>query len=102
IYGYECSNTFEFILNSKFLNFRQFDLLHFIRIGEFIFIIHGRFLVSNVPDKAKELFLPVIDDITFFEIHLRVYQQTYRKEKSRSEEHTSELQSRENLVCRLL
>src|SRR5690606_41881544 len=31
-----------------------------------------------------------------------VYGGQYLKEKGRSEEHTSELQSRENLVCRLL
>src|SRR5690606_39992041 len=45
----------------------------------------------------------------FEETHeeLRFFQETYKKnnvipENFRSEEHTSELQSRENLVCRLL
>src|SRR5690606_39677833 len=31
-----------------------------------------------------------------------VWEATFNREKIRSEEHTSELQSRENLVCRLL
>src|SRR5690606_41709380 len=43
---------------------------------------------SNIP-LDKKLYLFEVDDVLF-------------PKKDRSEEHTSELQSRENLVCRLL
>src|SRR2546429_2670765 len=35
-------------------------------------------------------------------LRLRIYEIEYEKQKKRSEEHTSELQSRLHLVCRLL
>src|SRR5690606_18794568 len=46
-----------------------------------------------------EMVVPLAEDL---QIHKFTNSQSSKETKSRSEEHTSELQSRENLVCRLL
>src|SRR5690606_40699303 len=52
--------------------------------GISIWVVKSELITSSQPDEKAEFFEPALD---------KVY---------RSEEHTSELQSRENLVCRLL
>src|SRR5690606_40677744 len=60
------------------------------------------------PQGVAKVYLPELDEVTHSWIHppqevapsVRTY--THRGIDLRSEEHTSELQSRENLVCRLL
>src|SRR5690606_41445614 len=60
---------------------------------------HGGFLVTDGEYSDFELALEtMLDNPIDSGIFLRVGEDG----KSRSEEHTSELQSRENLVCRLL
>src|SRR5690606_9868552 len=48
--------------------------------------------------QAEELRVAIVDGQTLYDIDI----EQPAKEQKRSEEHTSELQSRENLVCRLL
>src|SRR5690606_39388239 len=66
------------------------------------------YLASKRKKANQELFdFSNPNEIPFVTIQLPVYNEMYVMERlldniARSEEHTSELQSRENLVCRLL
>src|SRR5690606_40147149 len=59
----------------------------------------GNIVVENLEDIREEKF----DAITLWHVLEHVYEPSLYLDKiNRSEEHTSELQSREKLVCRLL
>src|SRR3712207_9270007 len=60
-------------------------------------------LVGRDPDRGQ-VFQVVIDsfDRVLVDQPLGPHQRAFRRERQRSEEHTSELQSRQYLVCRLL
>src|SRR5690606_40194946 len=56
---------------------------------------------DNIPDIVGLLRIRR-NNILYFTFELRLFRRKYLSLGARSEEHTSELQSRENLVCRLL
>src|SRR2546430_5984931 len=59
-------------------------------------------LFSISRHAIKSLMLSVIDQAQSRTVFLKARIQKFYKPKLRSEEHTSELQSQSNLVCRLL
>src|SRR5690606_39465756 len=75
-----------------------------IKIPRHSFVTHGQFRMNVRQQGHFLLLLEVIERFTIKkpEKILRLYLNFIRQQLKRSEEHTSELQSRENLVCRLL
>src|SRR5690606_40853370 len=63
------------------------------------FIKHKIFLYKEDFEKFAEGLTEVVD---YIKANQDVVEKRYEPNQERSEEHTSELQSRENLVCRLL
>src|SRR5207302_4664203 len=59
-------------------------------------------VVAGGEIRGLQAIAPTWDKATGVRLNLIVYPYASLYEKMRSEEHTSELQSRENLVCRLL
>src|SRR5690606_41762869 len=69
-------------------------------------LFRSQFMCKHLADKAKGYGMEgiTIDGNNIIEVYSTIekYARKMRKKPHRSEEHTSELQSRENLVCRLL
>src|SRR5690606_23652288 len=66
----------------------------------------GDYMLSALPNLDGSfnaiLFMPFEGENSFEKLQTKEDVKQFFQEKFRSEEHTSELQSRENLVCRLL
>src|SRR5690606_39760650 len=78
----------------------QSEMYGFIEVEEFVFGERTQLLVDPAEERLKTEFAGV--KRSYIPMHAIVRIDEVEKEGSRSEEHTSELQSRENLVCRLL
>src|SRR5690606_41193082 len=82
--------------------FRSLHLSRYLRLGEGELKSGGFRRPSILSDALEALFGAVYLDGGFEAAHHVIARQYQPLVANRSEEHTSELQSRENLVCRLL
>src|SRR5690554_1590591 len=79
---------------------KKFIIIYFI--GIFLFLINYLMFQQNQA-YLKELIIPVfLMSLPIFVFSLSIYNLDILRKVMRSEEHTSELQSRPHLVCRLL
>src|SRR2546429_4847668 len=63
--------------------------------------LHDALPISRLAGRGADLHDALLD-LRHFELEQRLHEQGVRARQDRSEEHTSELQSRLHLVCRLL